>query len=209
MFIGKFLSDFSINWTVLPLKDEEITALDKEVESYEAGQTNPDIENNLYRRNEFFASFAISKAENSQLTFKEAEDVYRLVIGGKKLTQKDHDKVEFFNIVKTFREINSSVVDVSKIDVNFIKKLHLDLTKGLDIYRSGKFRDNDLVRVGNYAPVSYKQIEPEVKELLLWLKKNLTIANIGFFHVALYALHPFSNGNKRVCRILEHVLLRS
>ena len=28
------------------------------------------------------------------------------------------------------------------------------------------------------------------------------------FHTALYALHPFNNGNKRVCRVLEHLLLR-
>ncbi len=66
IFSGKFLSDFTINLDILPLKDNEIIALDKEVEIYESGQTNPDIENNLYRKNELLASFAISKAENSQ-----------------------------------------------------------------------------------------------------------------------------------------------
>ncbi|MDO8515180.1 MAG: Fic family protein, partial [bacterium] len=35
------------------------------------------------------------------------------------------------------------------------------------------------------------------------------ITNVAAFHAALYALHPFNNGNKRVCRILEHLLLRS
>ncbi len=31
---------------------------------------------------------------------------------------------------------------------------------------------------------------------------------VAIFHTALYGLHPFNNGNKRVCRILEHILLR-
>lgn len=225
MFSDKFLSNFTINWGILPLNEAVIIALDKEVEIYEGKQTNPDIENNLYRKNELFASFAISKAENSQLTFKEAEEVYRIVIGSKKLaekkklSQKDHDKLEFFNIVKVFREVNSFIIDIKNIDFNFIKKLHLDLTAGLDIfvdylpgfdvYRSGKFRNDDNIRVGDYIPAPFTEIESGVQELLSWIKKDLTVKNIGLFHVALYSIHPFSNGNKRVCRILEHILLRS
>ncbi|MBU1256640.1 Fic family protein, partial [Patescibacteria group bacterium] len=33
--------------------------------------------------------------------------------------------------------------------------------------------------------------------------------SVGIFHTALYALHPFNNGNKRVSRVLEHMFLRS
>ncbi len=137
----------------------------------------------------------------------------------KKLNKKDHDKLEFFNIAKTFREINSTTISIEKIDSEFIKKIHADLTKGLDIfsdhlsnfdvYRSGKFRQDDLVQVGNYIPAPHGEIESGVKELVSWIKENLTITNIGVFHAALYALHPFNNGNKRVCRIVEHVLLKT
>ena len=57
----------------------------------------------------FWLLFAISKAEQSSLTLKEAQDVYNLLLNdpeydfisqklkdGKKLTSKDHDHVEFF-----------------------------------------------------------------------------------------------------------------
>jgi len=41
------------------------------------------------------------------------------------------------------------------------------------------------------------------------IKKNKNITSIGIFHTALYTLHPFCNGNKRVSRVLEHIFLRS
>lgn len=43
----------------------------------------------------------------------------------------------------------------------------------------------------------------------MWIKTNNSITAIGIFHTTLYALHPFTNGNKRVSRILEHIFLRS
>ena len=38
---------------------------------------------------------------------------------------------------------------------------------------------------------------------------NPSPTSIAIFHTALYALHPFNNGNKRVTRILEHLLWRA
>ena len=76
------------------------------------------------------------------------------------------------------------------------------------VYKSGTWRDNDEIRVGTYVPAPYVEIEKGVSELIGWLKDNQTITGIAVFHTAIYGLHPFNNGNKRVCRILEHVLLR-
>jgi len=193
---------------------------------------NPDIEKNLISKNELLASFAISKAENSELTLKEAQDVYSLIISDpnydfvgkklkvkKKLTQKDYDQLEFFNIAKLFRSLNQKPFPIKELTPEKIRELHLKLTQGLDIfkddlseftvYRAGKFRDNDLIRVGSYVPAPYTEIEQGVDELISYLQKNQTTAGIAIFHTALYGLHPFNNGNKRVCRILEHILLRS
>jgi len=193
---------------------------------------NPDIEKNLISKNELLASFAISKAENSELTLKEAHDVYSLLLSDpnynfvgkklktkKKLTQKDHDQLEFFNIARLFRSLNQTPFPLNELTSEKIRGLHRQLTQGLDIfkddlpgftvYKAGKFRDNDLIRVGSYVPARHTEIKKAVDELIFYLKKNQTIAGIAIFHTALYALHPFNNGNKRVCRILEHVLLRS
>ena len=230
-FSGRFLSDFVLTPGILPFTSEEIFGIDKELAEYEQVFMNPDVEKHLISKNELLASFAISKAEHSSLTFEEAQEVYALVLAKedfdfikkkfaskKKLNAKDYEKLEFFNIARTFRALNQEKFSIKSLTDDFIKKIHFQLTQGMDVfqghlhgftaYKSGKWRDSDLIRVGDYAPPEYKNIPKAVQELVLWLKKNFFVVNIGIFHTALYALHPFHNGNKRVCRILEHILLR-
>lgn len=231
-FSGNFISAFVWTPQTLPFTNEEIISLDKELSVYEQMFLNPDIERSLISKNELLASFAISKAEDSQLTFQEAQDVYKLILSDpnydfiaeklkvkEKLNRKDYDKLEFFNILKTFRVLNIERFTIETLTPIRVCEIHKRLTQGLDIfkqyipdftiYRSGQWRDNDLIRVGNYVPSPHIEIEKGVTELIFWLKENQTITGIAAFHTALYGLHPFNNGNKRVCRILEHLLLRS
>ena len=231
-FSQPFISDFVWTPQTLPFTSEEIISFDKELSVYEQVFLNPDIEKNLIGKNELLASFAISKAEDSQLTLQEARDVYNLVLSDpnydfireklkakEKLTNKDYDKLEFFNILKTFRSINQEPFTIDDLTPLKIREFHTNLTQGLDIfkdyfsdftvYKSGLWRDNDLIRVGSYVPAPHTEIEKGVEELIAWLKENQTITGIAVFHTTLYGLHPFNNGNKRICRILEHVLLRS
>lgn len=230
-FSGQFLSQFVWTPQTLPFTNEEIESLDRELSEYEQVFLNPDIERSLISKNELLASFAISKAENSKLTLQEARDVYNLITSDpnydfvakklklkKKLSQKDHDELEFFNIAKTFRGLNQSPFAIANLTPEKIKQLHHELSQGLDIfkdhlsdfniYKAGKFRDNNLIRVGNYIPAPYIEIENGVEELIAYIKKHQNINGIAVFHTGLYALHPFNNGNKRVCRILEHIFLR-
>src|ERR1035437_4248509 len=230
-FTHTFLSQFVLIQKLLPFSDDEIKNIDAELAEYEQVFLKPDIEKNLISRNELFASFAISKAENSTLTLQEAQNVYSLLLTNEeytfisdklkkkeKLTQKDYDKLEFYNIAKTFRSLNEAPFSIDTITADDIRKLHQSLSLGLDVfekylldftvYKSGKFRDNDLIRVGTYTPAPFKEIEKGVEELLSYLKTNKTITGVAVFHTGLYALHPFNNGNKRVCRILEHIFFR-
>lgn len=232
LFSQDFLKEFILTPELLPFKDKEIVKLDKELSEYEQLFMNPDVEKNLISKNELLASFAISKAEASSLSLKEAKDVYNVILNNqgydfirkkiknkKKLTQKDYEKLEFFNIAKTFKKLNQERFKIDKLTPNLIKDVHFQLSQGLDVfhrhlpgftvYKSGKWRDNDAIRVGSYKPPSYKKIPGGIKELISWLRANNSITSVGIFHTALYALHPFNNGNKRVCRVLEHILLRS
>lgn len=109
--------------------------------------------------------------------------------------------------------------DIKDLNVEFIKKIHFDLTLGLDIfsktltnftsYKSGLLRDNNDIRVASYSPSDFKEIENGLNELTAWIIKNPNPTSVAVFHTALYALHPFNNGNKRVARILEHLLLKT
>lgn len=230
-FAHTFLSQFVFTPTLLPFTDEEIVKIDRQLGEYEQVFLNPDIERSLISRNELLASFAISKAENSTLTLQEAQDVYDVILANEeytfmsdklkakqKLTRKDYEKLEFFNIAKTFRGLNQSPIKINDLTPKLIRGIHQNLSQGLDIfaeyltdftiYKAGKWRDNDLIRVGTYVPASFEEIEKGVEELISWLKKNQNITGVALFHTALYALHPFNNGNKRVCRILEHLFFR-
>lgn len=231
-FSGDFMSDFVITPQTLPFTNEEIISLDYELSIFEQVFLNPDIEKNLISKNELLTSFAISKAEDSTLTLKEAQDVYNLILSDsnydfiaqklkvkEKLTHRDYDKLEFLNILKTFRSFNKDPLTIADLTPSKILELHSSLTAGLDVfknyipdftvYKSGNWRDNDLIRVGSYVPAPHSEIEKGVKELINYLCENQNIIGIAVFHTALYALHPFNNGNKRVCRILEHILLQS
>lgn len=230
-FKTSFLNDFVLVSNSLPLKSKEVFDLDQELNQYERIVLNPDIEKSLLTKNELLTSFAISKAENSSLTMEEAEEVYALIKNNpdfdfiknkienqKKLTRKDYEKLEFFNITKTFRVLNSQNLSLNDINLEKIKEIHKLLTQGLDIfkdylpgfdvYKSGEWRDNNNIRVGEYVPPDFNLIEEAVKELLAYLKRGPDLTSLAVFHTALYAVHPFDNGNKRVCRILEHVILR-
>lgn len=230
-FAHTFLSQFVFTPTLLPFTDKEIIEIDSELGEYEQVFLNPDIERHLISRNELLASFAISKAENSTLTLQEAQDVYDVILANgeytfisdklktkQKLTRKDYEKLEFFNIAKTFRRLNQELFKIDNLTPALIKEIHQNLSQGLDIfkeylsdftaYKAGHFRDNDQIRVGTYIPAPYKGIEKGVEELIKWLKENQTITGVALFHTALYGLHAFNNGNKRVCRVLEHILFR-
>ncbi len=230
-FVHTFLSQFVFTPTLLPFKDEEIERIDKELGEYEQVFLNPDVERNLISRNELLASFAISKAENSSLTLQEAQDVYNAILANEeytfisaklktkqKLTRKDYEKLEFFNIAKTFRTLNQSPIKIKDLTPFLIREIHQSLSKGLDIfaqylpdftvYKTGGWRDNDTIRVGTYIPAPFVGIEEGVEELITWVKKNQTITGVALFHTALYALHPFNNGNKRICRVFEHIFFR-
>lgn len=232
LFKTKFLSQFIFTPEVVSMTNDDVMILDTDLQKYEKILLDPDVGKSLISKNELFASFAISKAENSQLTLSEAQEVHNLLVANfeydfigiklknkVKLTQKDHDKLEFFNIAKTFRMVSQSVFDLDKLNKKYILDIHSQLTAGMDVfgeylsdftpYKSGKWRSDDLVQVGSYVPAPCDQIEDGISELIEWLKENHNPIGVAVFHTAMYALHPFNNGNKRTCRILEHILMRS
>ncbi|MFH1959189.1 MAG: Fic family protein [Patescibacteria group bacterium] len=228
---NKYLSQFHLNLAKIPFSNQEIEDLDQELSLYEKKFLNPDVEANLISKNELFTSFAISKAEDSNLTLPQAKSIYKYVknnqqwdliskkISNKhKLTQADHDKLEYYNILKTFRQLNQQPFTLADLNLKLLQKIHAQLTAGMDIfsdhifgfqcYQSGKLRSSNQVYVGDYQPSPAKELKQNTLNLIDWLKNNFTIQNVAIFHNALYAIHPFNNGNKRLCRTIEHILFR-
>ncbi len=234
-FKQPFLSTFFLDYESLPFKEDFLHRADEALSGYEKREIDWELEKALRLRNDLLVSFAVSKAENSSVTLAEAEEVYKIITAdsaeknfpflsrklkkGEKLTKKDHDRLEYFNIARTFKNLSDQKIELKDLSLKFILDLHNDLTVGLDIfdgrlegfepYHSGKLRGDDETRVADYRPAPHEEIEESVKELIDWLKNNPSAINISVFQAALYAVHPFKNGNKRVCRVLEHIFLRS
>lgn len=144
----------------------------------------------------------------------------------------DYSRLEYENIVDTLQFVNSEKFIppsarphlIHRLSPELIQDLHHRLTDGLDRfdgyvigfskYNAGRFRDTDEVVVGlgrfgdHYRPIPSKDIPSELKRLIEFLQHNPTITGVNLFITGLYAIHPFRNGNKRLCRILEHALLR-
>jgi len=232
LFSQTFLATFFLNKTLLPWTEFELSKLDQELLSSEKSLIGVDIEKGLIDRNELLISYAISKAENSSITLLEAKELRQKITNQpdynflneklkqkKTLNKKDYEELEFFNIIKTFRKYSDLHLSLQDFSAKLVLDIHAELTVGLDlfvkylphfdVYKSGQWRDNDSVRVASFIPAPHKQIIPGIAELLKFIKTNPGAINIAVFHSALYALHPFSNGNKRVCRILEYLLLQA
>jgi len=234
LFSSPFLASFSYYNIDIPFNEHDL----RQAESWLAGYQHRNIDWELAKalkfRSNLLASFAISKAEGSALTLKEAESVYNLSLSGrskaeyeqikakidsgKKVFRRDYERLEYVNAVSTFQFFEDKGIRVKDLSPDLILNLHQALTDGLDIfsgqlvdfepYDSGRWRFNDLTRVGDYRPAPYNEIVSNLEELIAWFQANPSAINLAIFHIALYAIHPFRNGNKRVCRTLEHFLWR-
>ncbi len=227
--------------------DDSLRTLDSEVVSYER-HSAPDIRQALVNRNEIMASYAISQVEQtSRITPDEAESIRQAYEQDRTLEfrpsskadikriEKDFDRQEFLNILKTFRWVSAQELSIKDLTVDFIREVHFRLTAGLDAYtaalfdvlpydaaaakaRTGKFtqynpgnlRANDNVMVGaSYRPVKATEVQSALVDAIRAFRSEWSLTGLNLFTAALYTIHPFTNGNKRLCRLLEHGFLRA
>lgn len=177
----------------------------------------------------FEETLAISTAEDSSLTEKQARQIYvseeqaarilKYKNNQKLAVREKYEQLEFENIKAV--ENNIRPISFAELKLELILGLHHDLTIGLDdyhremgvsSYHPGVLRQSDRVKVGkirSYIPPQPTKIRTLLKALLQYFasKKQVALADILEFHILFYAIHPFQNGNKRVVRILESMLL--
>lgn len=206
----------------------------------------------------FSNSYAISKAELSQLTEEEALsifhnnythylldedserfindfiDEYNEIINWNThiwksyyKIQKLHDKLEYNNIVNAMKytdiENNRNLYDYilnNGITKELLIKLHTILTYRMDDlflnrwvpdyspYMSWELRQWDYIKVWQHSVWLAKDIEDKIE---LIGQKSLNIKNIFDvfeIHGIMYEAHIFNNGNKRISRIIESLLIK-
>lgn len=227
---GKWLSRFFFNRDKLFLSDSDLMDMEKKISLY---GKNMDIElrDKLIAGSEYFGTVAISKAEKTNRIGAERIRHLGAVLkanpdavyipqdtGRNKEIKKEHDNLEYFNILKVYRAVTRDSLLLNKLSIDYLRDLHRKLTEGLDAfknkledfdpYNSGRLRNDNNVVIGDWKPAPFDKIKSELNNLINFYKSDPTLMNLNIFTTALYVIHPFSNGNKRVCRILEHGLMR-
>jgi len=167
---------------------------------------------NLEEHNLVKSSFSSNSIEGNPLS---QEEVTNLILGDRVPANRDEKEVKnYFNILKQIgREYNT-------LDIDTILKIHKELLEGVEDEIAGEIRDRKVV-VGNpsdegtvvvkHDPPEHtrKGIEKLLEELIDWTNtsEDLDILKAGIYHHEFVYIHPFVDGNGRVCRISTTLLL--
>ena len=171
------------------------------------------LELNLERDNLIQSAYVSNSIEGNPLSERE---VTNLLLSDRIPVNRDEKEVSnYFHILKTLNQESKK-----DIDINLTLEIHKNLMEGVKDQIQGEIR-NERVVIGKYLsqlktlpklkvkhePPSHKRakIELELKKLYIWLEheQDLPIAiKTGIFHHHFVYIHPFVDGNGRVCRLL-------
>jgi Fic family protein len=155
-------------------------------------------------------TYNTNKIEGSTITFKETT---RLLQEGRTPSNKsikDIKEVESHKLV--FEEMISEKGDLT---LDLIKKWHEKLFFGIDDEIAGKIRTHNVAIAGlRFEPPSPNELEYLLRQFIQWYK-NSTRGSVKLHPVELAALvhlkfvtiHPFTDGNGRISRLLMNFIL--
>ncbi|MBQ6547073.1 MAG: Fic family protein [Bacilli bacterium] len=144
--------------------------------------------------------------EGNTLTLKETKVVLEgITIGGKSV--KEHlEAVNHENAIEYLEEL---VKDQSEISEWNIKGLHQLILKGIDDDNAGKYRNHNVIISGaKHRPPEYIKV-PELMEKLIINYEDWDgyhpIIRAALLHGELVKIHPFLDGNGRLCRLMMNM----
>ncbi len=167
---------------------------------------------NLEKHNLVQSSFSSNSIEGNPLS---QEEVTNLILGGRVPANRDEKEVKnYFEILKKIGK------EYDSLDMDTILKIHKELLKGVEDQIGGEIRNRKVV-VGNpsqegtivvkHDPPKHtrKEIEKLLEELIEWTStsEELPILKAGIYHHEFVYIHPFADGNGRVCRLTTTLFL--
>lgn len=144
------------------------------------------------------------------------------VIEGKAVRAPQKDILEVENYYQALKMLEALTKSKSAITPDEIFKLHQKVTSGLiEREKTGQFRPADVYVLDDLgdgremlrfkAPPA-SQVKKLIEDLLDWLKESKKagihpIIRAGVLHLQFVTIHPFTDGNGRVARLLTQLLL--
>lgn len=144
------------------------------------------------------------------------------VLSGMSVAADDKSIIEVKNYQDAVKEIEKLAEEKAHLTMDLILKIHKIAMKGLLApEKTGKARPGDIYIIDElgdgkeklrYKGPDASKVAYLINELLLWLnqanKQDLhPVLKAGIFHTQFVHIHPFSDGNGRVTRLLTNLLL--
>lgn len=156
------------------------------------------------------------KIENDEITYHDTREVFDKD-GVTSYTGSTKTLFEIQNSKAAYERMLSAFDDKQIVDEEFLKEIQMILTNGTYDERRyqigerpGEYKHHDYVTGKNEVGASVEDVQDEVCELLDELKdidnKNALVA-AAYFHAKFENIHPFSDGNGRVGRLLMNYIL--
>lgn len=141
--------------------------------------------------------------ENSTLTLAETEKILMEMEVSRNVSLRE--VFEAKNLARVMKHIREKTQEAG-ISQDLILSLHQMLIGSIDDKTAGKFRQkNEFVRIGTYIAAPPEHIETRINSLLISYSSDLSnylIDKIARFHLEFELIHPFTDGNGRIGRIL-------
>lgn len=167
---------------------------------------------NLERDNLLKSSYSSNSIEGNPLTEIE---VTNLLLDERIPVNRDEQEVKnYFEILKSLESYRHT-----KLDQNIVLKIHNNLLSKVNNSIAGNFRNKSVVvgyrdgednlHIKHNPPVhNSESIKKLLDQLFKWINEDSgsAIINIGIFHHKFVYIHPFEDGNGRVCRLLTTLL---
>ena len=172
------------------------------------------IELDLRRKNLTQSAYVSNSIEGNPLSLPE---VTNLLLGDRVPVNRDEKEVEnYFNILSGLEKKQNDC-----LSVGLMLSFHKQLLKGVQDKIAGKIRDKSVV-VGKYVPDNEtgeldirikheppshdpEKIKKLIHKLFVWANTKTefpAVLKAGIFHHQFVYIHPFEDGNGRVCRLM-------
>ena len=151
-------------------------------------------------------TFNTNAIEGSTVTLKETAHILEDGIAphGKEL-REIHEVENTKKAYQFMKEYNG------KVSIDFIRKIHYNLTFNILGEEAGKFRSIQVYMGGSkHTPTKPSELSREMQRLMRWITNNDSLHPVlltAYVHHFLIAIHPFIDGNGRTGRLLLNFML--
>ena len=158
-------------------------------------------------------TYNTNKIEGSTITLKETT---RLLQEGRAPNKPIKDIKEIESHKKVFEEMLN---EKNNLSLELINKWHKKLLQGIDDEIAGKIREHEVAIAGSkFEPPQPNELKYLLRQFIQWYNNNTKkgtskekthpVEMAALVHLKFVTIHPFTDGNGRISRILMNFILR-